>query len=57
MFKTMCKKMEKKDGTIYELTTWNTMLKTLFSRFSQQNIHYNFKNDFNGTVPVIFILF
>ena len=47
--KLCARRWKRKDGNIYELTTWNTMLKVLFSHFRQQNILYNFMTDFNGT--------
>ena len=43
------KQEDEKNGKIYELTTWNTMLKVLLAQFGQQNIMYNFLIDLNGT--------
>ena len=36
-------------GDIYELSTWHTMLKVLFSIFVIEDIQYNYTTDFNGT--------
>ena len=36
-------------GDIYELSTWHTMLKVLFSKFVLEDIQYNYTTDFNGT--------
>ena len=41
--------MKKKDGNIYEISTWSTFLKLLFAQFRVHGIMYDYKTDFNST--------
>ena len=43
------RKWKKKDGTIYEISSWNFFLKLLFSEFKRRGILYDYKKDFNST--------
>ena len=48
MFEVVHKEVEKRDGTIYEISTLGTSVNVLFVEFRKEYVRYNYKSYLNS---------